>query len=311
MLQNLAFRPLPGLASPHLQMILANFGPTGYAPPSESTHIQLDDGDKLCCEISTPPTWTPTHKTVAMVHGVGGSHLSSYMIRLARKFYQNNIRAVRINLRSAGTGKGLSKRPYHGGNSDDVWQVVQQLKVSHPLSPLSVIGFSLGGSLVIKMAAENGENAQRYLQRLVAVCPVLDFMQTVKTMSHRMNWVYHRYFLKKVLEQGQEWTGQKRISSLRSFDDQVTAPLWGYKDADDYYSQCGSCNFIPELQVPCDILLAADDPFIHPDVIRRTHIPRSTHVWITDRGSHVGFIGRSDNIAGPYWLDQQIFNWII
>lgn len=311
MFQQIDFRPLPGLASPHLQMIMANYGPSGHEPPSESFIVRLSDGDSLSCMMSTPPTWKPAYPTIVIVHGVGGSHQSSYMIRLSRKFYHSGIRVVRVNLRGCGTGSGLNCRPYNSGNSQDIWEVVEILKLRHPYSPIRLLGFSLGGNLILKLAGEQGEKALNIIERITAVCPVIDLIQTINWISHKSNWFYHKYYLQNVLKQGRKWAVGKTIKTLRSFDDQITAPMWGYMDADDYYQKCSSYKFIPEIKVPCDILMTADDPFIDPYALKKSKIPNSTNLWMTTHGSHLGFIGSGSGIKGPYWMDNLLLQWHI
>lgn len=309
MYHSLAFNPTPGLASPHAQMFLANFGPTGTEPPATKLLVELPDGDKLSCEVSTPPNWQPDFPTLVMVHGAGGSHLSPYMIRVGRRFFHANYRVVRINMRGAGSGVELCNLPYNFGTSQDIWEVVKKLKKDTPHSSIRLLGFSMGGSLIIKMCGELGEKAQEYVEGITAVCPVLDLVQTVKNISLKSNWLYHRYFLKKFLSQGRKWTGNRMLKSIQEFDEHVTAPLWGYKNAVDYYEQCSSCKFISNVKVSCDVLLAADDPFIDPLVLKQFKLSPYTKVWVTKHGGHMGFIGSDQSIQGPFWMDKLLLKW--
>lgn len=312
MFKHLNFQPLPGLASPHMQMFLSNFGPTGNEPSSAPTLFSLTDGDRLSCQISTPKTWKNTDPTSVLVHGVGGSHQSPYMVRMSRKLYNANQRVVRINLRGAGSGAGLCKKPYNCGSSHDVWSVLHELKKSTPQSSIQLTGFSLGGALIIKMAGEQGEKANNVIDKMTAVCPVLDLIQTVKYITDKSNWLYHRYYLKKILEQGSAWVKEgslSSISSIKDFDDTVTAPLWGYQDANDYYRQCSSLQFLPDVKVPCNVLLAADDPFIDHKLVTQSKCHSNTNVWLTSHGAHMGFLGSGDNVKGPYWMDNLLLQW--
>lgn len=307
MFKILDFHPFPGLNSPSLQMIVSNFSPPGNAPKSHPLIVTLSDGDKLSCEISTPAHWQPHHPTIAMVHGLAGSHASSYMIRLSRKFYQRGMRVVRINLRGCGSGRGLNRLPYNNGNSQDILTVLEALKTKTPFSPMTLIGFSLGGNVILKMAGELGDHALQLLNRIVAICPVLDIADAVDRISLKKNWIYHRYYLKALHQQGKHWFKGKAISSMRDLDEKITAPLWGYKNAQDYYEQCSSRQYIKNIHLPCDLLLAADDPFIDYTILKHIKLPSATTVWITELGSHMGFIGSTKNIPGMYWMD----NWLL
>lgn len=311
MFKTFDFHPLPGLKSPHLQMFFANFGPKGIEPPSQSVHFALNDGDRLSCEVSTPILWQLHQPTIALVHGLGGSHQSGYMIRLSRKLYQSGIRVVRINLRGCGSGKGMNQLPYNSGNSHDVWTVIQKLKAETPLSPITLIGFSLGGNLILKMAGELGSRASMHLKKMIAVCPVLDIAQSVLSIARKPHWLYHKYYLKSIFQQGQNWIRDKTIRSIYDFDDKVTAPLWGYKNAHDYYDKCSSSKFIAHVEVPCDLLLAADDPFIDHNLLKHVKIPAQINAWLTSRGGHMGYIGWAGKGHGVYCLDQILLEKLI
>lgn len=309
--KTLDFRPFPGLASPHAQTFISSFSPAGKAPPSKSVRMALSDGDQLSCEVSVPPSWQPHHQTIALVHGMGGSHLSSYMIRLSRKFYEVGCRVVRINLRGCGSGEGLNQLPYNSGNSHDIWTVVENLKTDHPHSAISLIGFSLGGNIILKMAGEAGEKASDYIERIITVCPVLDIVQSIHSLSQSSSWLYHKYYLSRIHEQGHRWIKNSSFSSIKAYDEQITAPLWGYLNAVDYYQKCSSYQYIENIKIPCDILLAADDPFIDYQVAKRVKVPKLTNVWLTTFGGHLGFIGRPINHHGVYWMDNLLMNWTI
>lgn len=142
--KKLHFQPFWGLSSKHLQMIVAVFFPQKKSFTSTQHLIDIGNGDQLSCEVSIPTDWMQDHNTTVLIHGLGGSHSSGYMVRIAHKFYKKGHKVVRINLRNCGSGKGLSKLPYNAGNSEDVFKVLQALKKDAPNSNISVIGFSLG-----------------------------------------------------------------------------------------------------------------------------------------------------------------------
>ena len=301
----LNFHPLPGMASAHLQMIAATFLPSGDPPPSQSLHIELGQGDRLSCEISTPPHWKGIDSTIVLVHGMGGCHASSYMIRLARKLYRQGKKVVRLNLRGCGHGKGLSKLPYHGGTSGDVLKVLEVLKGQAPDSDITLIGFSLGGNIVLKLAGELAHEASSWVKTFIAVCPPLDLAKVVQTIQEKRNRFYHAYYLKKISEQVRPWNPPK-VRTLYEFDDAITGPLWGYAGADAYYRACSSLHFLPKIEQTTHLLFAKDDPFICLD--SSLTLPDPVHLWTTERGGHMGFLGRAP--GSPYWMDHLLLNWI-
>lgn len=307
---SLAFNPLPGFSSPHLQTILACLTPAGIPPPSTSKLIPLGDGDALCCEISTPPLWKSFHKTIVLLHGLGGCHKASYMVRLSRKLYQAGHRAVRVNMRSSGSGKDFAKRPYHGGLSSDILKVVSTLKEEAPLSPIITIGYSLGGNIALKLAAELGEKKSELIHTTIAVCPPVDLAETAKIMSKPINNLYNRYFIHHIEKVTKEWTKGRPFSTIYEFDEIVTAPKWGFESPSEYYQKSSSCFKLSQIEHACHILLAQDDPFINYRTCLNAKKSAAVQVWLSRYGGHMGFFGWSDKEHRYYWLDKLLLNWI-
>lgn len=308
-MKKLHFQPLPGLSSNHLQTIIASYRHPGAPPPTQSWIVSLDHGDFLSCEVSCPPTWNKNCHTVVLVHGLGGSHNSSYMIRMARKLYEQSIKAVRINLRGCGTGQGLSKLPYNAGNSEDLFKVIKSLKLDNHHSDIIVIGFSLGGNMVLKLAGELGQEASKWVKKFIAVCAPLNLEETVRIIEKKRHKLYHYYYLKEVCRQGRPWIREK-IRTLFEFDDRITAPLWGYSGASDYYFSCSSMQFLPHIKHDTHLLLANDDPFIPLEILKQIFIPSKVDLCTTDHGGHMGFLGKTAKEHQSFWMDEMLLQWI-
>lgn len=311
----LDFHPFLGMGSRHLQMILSSLLLPGIAPPSEASVIDIGNGDSLSCEISTPLKWSPADRTLVLVHGLGGSHASNYMIRIARKFYLKGNKVVRVNLRGCGSGRGLSKLLYHAGTSGDILKVVEWLKKGTPDSEIMLMGFSLGGNIILKLAGELGTEAKNFVQKFIAICPPLDLAQTVNRIQEKRNRFYHSYYLKKIRDQA-GLAPSSKIRTLYEFDDLITAPPWGYNGASEYYQACSSVRFLPQIHQSTYILLARDDPFICVDRIRVVSLPDVVRVWVTERGSHLGFLGKTSKERSSYnqelsfyWMDELLLRW--
>lgn len=302
------FTPPPGFASPHIQTLMARFSKHGLPPPSENWEVLLEDGDKLYCKISTPLNWKKNQPTVVLVHGVGGDHTSGYMVRLSRKLYENGLRVLRLNLRGSGPGVNMSLKPYNAGNSPDLKQALLKLKNETPDSPLMVIGFSLGGSIVLKLAAELGKD-QQLVKKFFAVCPPIDLAHTVELMSKGINTLYHKYYVYYLSKQTKKWINGRQINSLLEYDEKITAPLWGYKDAQDYYNKCSSYQFIPGIPHSCHILFAGDDPIIDYKILSSENIPPNVSISVSSHGGHMGFIGY-DRREWVHWMDTLLLKWL-
>lgn len=304
------FRPVTGLSSPHAQTVIACFTPGGDEPPSEQVIVPLDDGDALCCEVSTPPSWSPEKKTILLLHGMGGCHTASYMVRLSRKLYELGYRAVRINMRSCGSGKHLARVPYHGGLSSDILHVLEMFKKQTPSSPVLLVGFSLGGNIALKLAGELGRDAGDLLKTTLAVCPPVDLADTAALMCTPKNRLYNLYYMRQLEKLAEKWTKGKPFSTIYEFDEIVTAPNWGFKDPAEYYEISSSKTKLQKIHHPCHILFARDDPFVNYKICTESKLSPDVSVWIAPKGGHMGFFGWTEENHKFYWMDSVLLRWI-
>jgi uncharacterized protein len=304
-----AFDPLPGFSSPHLQTIMACFVPGGLPPPSQPKIIRLNDGDALCCEVSTPKAWTENDKTVVMIHGLCGCHSATYMVRASRKFYQKGYRAIRLNMRSCGSGSKLAKLPYHGGLSSDILQVIQVLKKETPASPITLIGFSLGGNIALKLAGELGEKGMDLIDTTIAICPPIDLGETAKIMARPTNTLYNRYYMYNLDRLTKPWTKGRPFKNIYEFDELVTAPTWGFNNPQEYYTAASSRHKLAHVKHTCHILFAEDDPFIDHKLCLNSKRSDTINVWLSKYGGHMGFLGWADQEHGYFWLDKLLLDF--
>lgn len=229
------------------------------------------------------------------------------MIRMARKLTQRGYKVIRINLRGCGSGKGLSKLPYCAGNSQDILHVVQSLKKEAPESEITLIGFSLGGNIALKFAGESGDSG--YVKRVIAVCPSFDLSQTVSMIQQCGNRLYHHYYLSRLLQQSKPWAKQA-YRSIYEFDDKITGPLWGFSGADEYYQRCSSKFFLDKIRCDTLLLFAQDDPFVSMNSLEELPIHKQVWIGATEHGSHMGFLGWTDQSRDPFWMDQLLLSWV-
>jgi hypothetical protein len=315
----LPFEPFFLLSGPHHQTILGSFIQFFLDPKSEKRIIDLSDGDKLSLEITTPKNWKPSDLTVIMVHGLCGSHRSPYLVRMVKRLEPLGIRVVRINLRGCGSGKGLAKYMYHSGRSEDVFEVVRQLKAETPDSPFVLIGFSLGGNIVLKMGGELGALAKNYLAGIIAISPPVDLFSSVVMLGSPDNVIYEKYFIRlmcaDVRYRHRKFKDLPRIKlphilTIFEFDQTYTAPQYGFRNAHDYYNKCSAAPLISDIAVPCKILFAEDDPIISPTTLDSFELPSHVEIFKTKRGGHLGYLGNPTDKKGLYWLDSVLVEWI-
>lgn len=300
------------MANPHIQTILGSFlGKWSKEPPSVQKLISLPDGDQISLEVTAPKNW---RATVLLVHGLCGSHRSHYLVRMAKRLEVLGIRAIRMNLRGCGSGKGLAKQIYHSGRSEDVLAVLKVLKEEHPDSPISLIGYSLGGNIVLKLAGELGSEGKKYLSQVIAISPPADLLSCVQMFAKPENAIYDRRFSRELkmhaLELDKNFRPPKNLK-LIEFDDLFTAPRGGFASALDFYSKCSSAPLVPNIELPCRILLAVDDPLVCHSTLDTLQIPPNVQIFKTERGGHLGFLGNPFQRGGFRWLDSQIIEWIV
>jgi predicted alpha/beta-fold hydrolase len=312
------FRPLPLLGNAHVQTLLGNLFARGPAPPSRLRLVTLPDGDRLALHDSVPAGWRPGGPVVLLVHGLGGSHASGYMRRVALHLHARGVRVVRMDLRGAGRGAGLARKTYNGGCSPDVRAAAEEVLRWAPGSPLALAGFSLGGNIVLKLAGEAADQPLPGLWRVAAVAPPVDFERCSAMLARPRNRFYESYFIRGLLCQVRALRRHfpdlplprfpPRLT-LRQFDDLYTAPRGGYAGADDYYRRASSLPLIPRIGVPSFILTARDDPFIAVESFEGLpHLP-SVEVHIARRGGHLGFLGW-DGRGGVRWSERVVVDWL-
>lgn len=149
------FKPIPLLTSPFSQTVVAYYRPpyTDYLE-SHKHFVSLPDKDVLVLIENTPDSWRPHDRIVVLVHGLSGSHLSNYNIRLSQAFFNKGYKVIRINLRGCGPGLGLARFPHHAGHSDDTRFILYWIAKHYPHSKITQVGFSLGGNITLKMLGE-------------------------------------------------------------------------------------------------------------------------------------------------------------
>ncbi len=320
MFEELPFEEHKLFSGANFQTIMGSFFHFLSEPSSETKLLTLPDGDKMSLEITTPNGWNNRGKTVVLVHGLCGSHKSTYMIRLASHFQTVNVRTVRLNMRGCGSSKGLAKKPYHMGRSDDVLFALNYLVKETPNSSLTLIGFSMGANVVLKLGGELGSRFQGLLNQIISISPPADIIANMKKFQQRSGRLYEKFFLHSLLK---EVKIRKKIYpdlpdvefpnnlTFHHFDDLYTAPLSGFEGATDYYKKSSSKKYVPEIAVKCRILFAKDDPVVDPHLLDDLTLPSNVKLYKTEKGGHLGFFSRKRHgVHGNRWMDHTLDRWI-
>lgn len=314
----LSFRPLPLLGNPHVQTVLGNFLPGPVLKfPCTPDAVALPDGDCVVIHDCTPPGWRRGEPIAVLIHGLGGSHASANLIRVNQRLANRGVRVCRMDLRGSGAGVALARRFYSAACSDDVRVVLEHLHGQNPDSPLLLAGFSLGGSVVLKLAGEAGDRPVPGLCAVATVAAPLDLVRCSELMERQP--IYDAFFVRnltrRVYEHQRIFPDLPRVRfprrlTLRQFDDIYTAPRWGFADAGDYYRQASSLPLIVRSPVPTFLLTARDDPFIAVEPYESIPQTLNLEIHIAAHGGHLGFIGR-DGEGGIRWAERQVVDWLL
>lgn len=319
MSQELPFEPYPFTDNPHKQTIFSSMFHFLFEPSSKQKLVRLPDGDRISLEITTPSSWKSTDLTVIFVHGLCGSHKSPNLVRMAKRLEPFGIRTVRYNMRGCGSGKGHAKHIYHSGRSEDVFESLKALKKESPDSPIVLVGFSLGGNIVLKLAGELNTLAKTFLIGVIAVSPPVELYSSVQMLGDPANAIYEKYFY-RLLRADVHYRHKKfkdlppihlpKNLKLYEFDQLYTAPACGFESAIDYYNKCSSAHIVSDIAIPCKVLMSEDDPIISSSSLDSYILPSNVTVFKTKKGGHMGYLGRSEGRTGVYWLDSVLVDWI-
>ena len=255
----------------------------------------------------TDPDHAANGKALLLVHGLGGSEDSIYMIAAAAYFSALGYTVFRMNYRGVGPSRLTSKPPYSGGLTGDLIQALKFLETEDFPDGIHVMGFSLGGHLTLKMLTENAQTPS--VRSCVTVSAPLDLSVTMRTLEKMRNAFYLRYLAANMRRDLAETRDHIRVihdpatfTSVRQFDEHVIAPVFGYRGAEDYYARV-SCK--PDLhKITCPVLAvhADNDPWIPARCYYEANWPdgRPAGALITRGGGHVGFHTKGDK--RPWYL---------
>jgi len=315
------FVPRHWLRGGHVQTIASFFLPRRLSvPPGEARLIEVEPGVKVLCYCH----WQTNREnamTVIVVHGLEGSSDSEYMLGLAAKGIALGMNVVRFNQRNCGGTDALSPTLYHSGRSQDVARVAQHLIEHDHISRLALAGFSMGGNIVLKLAGEWGREGPPQFRAVAAVCPSVDLAASADALHEPANRLYEYYFLWKLRRRLREKARlfpatfdplrMKGVTSLRGFDDKVTAYYSGFAGAGDYYARAAAANVVDRIAVPALILHAANDPFIRITPQTRKKILSNPNITFheTEDGGHCSFLAEANGDDG-HWAETHVLEFL-
>lgn len=314
-----AFWPPWWLRNPHAQTLGGIFlRPRGWCP-LERRRLDTPDGDFLDLDFTPDPgRGAPI---VLVLHGLEGYIRRPYAWGVLSRLFDLGVRGVGLNFRGCGGEPNRTRRFYHAGDTGDLAFVAEHLGRRHPGRPIGAVGFSLGGSVILKYLGERG--ADSLIAAAATICVPFDLAASCDRVSRGfMGGVYTTYFLrslrrkvqaKRAMLDGIIDTGRAlHARTLREFDDALTAPLHGFAGAEDYYARSDSRPFLPRIRVPVLLIQSRDDPISSPDALPEAEVEANRHLVaaFAPGGGHVGFVGGEAPWRTSIWGDSEAVRFL-
>jgi predicted alpha/beta-fold hydrolase len=320
-----SFEPRRGLSNGHLQTIVGNFLPR---PPfqlvsvAETVEVDPTDGSRVLCHCHWQPhSDVSSRLTLVLVHGLEGSSDSRYIQGIAARAWVAGCNVIRMNMRNCGASDALTPTLYHSGLSGDVGAVVHHFTQRFNLQRVALVGYSMGGNMVLKLAGEWG--SRHPLVAVAAVCPAIDLAAGADALHEPLNRAYEWRFLRglkaRYATKAKLFPGMYAVPaqigpvrSIRDFDGKIVARYCNFRDADDYYYRAASARVVDRIAVPTLILCAQDDPFIRLFRETRDRLRANSHITFieTRHGGHCAYLSR-DRGEEIHWAEAAVIRYLL
>jgi len=304
------FQPRGLWRNRHIQTIVPNTLFRRAPVAVQRERLELPDGDFIDLDWTTGKTGP----IVIVLHGLEGSLRSRYACAIMHKIHSLGYRGVMPYFRGCTGEPNRLPISYHSGFTQDLEYVSGLLKTREPGTPLAAVGYSLGGNVLLKWLAES-QNASRLVTGVAVSVPFdLGICSDAidKGLSKLYMWELMGRMRRSVRRKFERIPSpitlpdSDRLRTFRQYDDALTAPLHGFKDANDYYARCSSKPLLKHIRVPTLVVHSADDPFMTPAVLPEEHeLSPAVTFELTEHGGHVGFVNGS--LFKPRrWIDERI-----
>ena len=322
----LPFVPAWWLPNGHLQTIWASKVGRHQDIRFNFEHFAFADGDETSIawfpanlsldSITNQETKSPI---VVVLHGLEGSAESHYTKGMMNQLAEQGWRGVVLHFRGCHGGPNKLDRSYHSGDTDDLRAFLAALKARIPDTPIFAVGYSLGGNVLLKYLGESGTESG--IEAAVAVSVPFKLDHAAARLNRGASKLYQHVLLsslkRKFFEKFASKTcpvDQKLVSTIKTiehYDDIVTAPLHGFKNAADYYSRSSCYRFLSAIRTPTLVIHAEDDPLVPSSAIPLANdLSPLVELECFATGGHVAFIAGSNPAQPDYWLDRRISHFL-
>lgn len=314
LIENSTYRAPWWLSGPHAQTIIPALIRRSGKVTGRRERIETADGDFLDLD------WNESNRTsrVAILsHGLEGSSADPAVQSMAAKLVRAGWNVVAWNFRGCSGEQNRLLRSYHSGATEDLACVIEHVRSRGGYSRIALIGFSLGGNLTLKYL---GEYRDKALHAAVTFSVPCDLGSSSVRLAHPENRIYMRRFLKnlrkkiegkiKMFPELLVDSGLNRMTSFKEFDEMYTAPLNGFRSAEDYWERASSRPYLDQIAIPTLLVNARNDPFLAPECFPETEARRSSSLYleVPQEGGHLGFLIWRNGFR--FWFESRALEFL-
>ena len=323
-LRGSTFRPPPGLRNGHVQTLLPALLPRRRVPlPYRRERLELPDGDFLDLDWLRGDPRPAGRRLAVLTHGLEGDAEAGYIRGMARALRAAGWDVLAWTLRGCGPEPNRLPRFYHAGETGDLRAVVAHGAAVQGSAAVALVGFSLGGNLLLKCLGE--APAHPTVVGAVAFSVPVDLAASTRALDGRRgNRLYLRRFLQTLVAkvatkarrfpQHLDVNGLRQVRNFAGFDDRYTARLHGFRDAADYWERSSARGFLAGIRVPTLLVNARDDPFLPaPACFPFAEAEANPHLSFEApaHGGHVGFVDFCDPTPlGRTWAERRAVEFL-
>jgi predicted alpha/beta-fold hydrolase len=260
-------------------------------------------------------------KRIAILsHGLEGNTQRNYVLGMIRALHKKGWDALAWNYRSCSGEPNRQLRWYHSGDTGDLETVIQRVSEEKRYTEIALIGFSLGGNITLKYLGERGRSTHPLISRAVAFSVPCDLRSSAIKLAKPAGRIYMIRFMRtlhrKVREKKRMFPGlidDSRLNEVKTFvqfDDRFTAPIHGFRDAEDYFARSSSRQFLGNVAIPALLVNARNDPFLDEPSFPFSEANSSSNFFFEapETGGHMGFV--AFNHAGEYWSESRAMEFL-
>jgi predicted alpha/beta-fold hydrolase len=303
------------LRNRHLLTIFPSLFRKVKAAQYTRTRIHTADNDFIDLDISS----VNSRRLVIILHGLEGNSRRQYVTGMVNIFNEGQYDTAAMNFRGCSGESNEALRFYHSGETGDLHTVIAHMAATGQYDHIHLVGFSLGGNVTLKYVGERGADIPPILRSVVAISVPCDLKDSSLELEKRHNTIYMRRFIRslgaKLEVKARRYPGKislegfEEIRNFKQFDDRYTAPMHGFKDAEEYWAQNSSRQFLPAIRIPTLLINALDDPFLGKGSFPYEEAEQNPffHLETPQTGGHVGFVTFSGK---HYWSERRAFQFI-